>query len=354
MKHSKLLAVFTTVILSLAALGALAGCAQQQTYTPPENSPVINTPSLIKEGVLTVGVDTSNAPLAGTASSSGKIVGIDVDVASALADELGLKVEFVDVGSDGASALSDGKVDVVMGVNKSTEDGSFWVSDEYLPTSIALFSSSSSTQVPSSSSSSKFGAQASSTSSWAVTNQFENATLDTSGDLNSVFAGLSKGSVDYVAADVVKGMYSASRQDMSVSIVALMQSVSGYGVGVSDSKTELKQAISDALSTITSNGVVDVIECKWLGADLDLSSVPMTDAASAAISSNADAATTDNTPDAAADANASTGAETEQSGDQAAEQATATEASTETAAASDTASESSESGSTEASAQEAA
>lgn len=289
MKRLHLLAVATALAASMFALLAMSGCAQQETYTPPELSPVVNTPALSEEGVLRVGVDTSNAPLAGTTSSSGKIVGIDVDVASALADQLGLKVEFVDVGNDAATALKDGKVDIVMGVNKATADGSFWVSDEYLPTSIALFAKDSTAKAPSSDSDATIAAQVSSTSAWAVTNQFESATLDTNNDIKSCFDALSSGSADYVAADAVKGLYSANREEVKTTIVALMQSLSGYGIGVLDSNNDLKQAVSDALSTITSNGVVGVIEMKWFGETLDLSSVSLTDSAQAAVASAASA-----------------------------------------------------------------
>ena len=86
---------------------------------------------------LRVGVNTENPPLAGM--GSGKIIGIDVDIAAALADELGLKLSVVDVGSDPAGALANGTVDVVLGIDDSASDGDFWRSASYLPTGIALF-----------------------------------------------------------------------------------------------------------------------------------------------------------------------------------------------------------------------
>lgn len=294
MKRLKLVAGFAAVVACLAALVALSGCTQSQSYTPPEQSPVVNTPTIGTEGTLYVGVDTTNAPLAGTTSTGGKIVGIDVDVASALADELGLKVKFVDVGSDAASALNDGTVDIVMGVNKSTADGSFWVSDEYIPTTVALFTKSSNSSVPTNDQQPKVAAQVSSTSAWAVTNEFENGTLTTTNDLKSAFDALTDGQVDYVASDAVKGLYSASRDELDVHIVAAMQTVSGYGIGVLDSNATLKQAVSDALSSISSDGVINVIETKWLGTPLDLSTVPATEGAKNATAIPSEVSNSDN------------------------------------------------------------
>ena len=70
----------------------LAGCSSQQSYTPPEKSATVSSPAIGKSGTLRVGVNAGSPPLAGSPSSSSKIVGIDVDVAAALADQLGLKL----------------------------------------------------------------------------------------------------------------------------------------------------------------------------------------------------------------------------------------------------------------------
>ena len=119
MKHLKRFAACCAAAVCCAAMLLLAtGCQQQQeSYTPPEATPAVSKPVIAQEGVLRVGVNANNAPLAGQPSSSTKIVGIDVDMAAALADQLGLKLEVTDVGTEAASALSSGKVDLVMGVS---------------------------------------------------------------------------------------------------------------------------------------------------------------------------------------------------------------------------------------------
>ena len=58
--------------------------------------------------------------------------------------------------------------------------------------------------------------------------------------------------------------------------MALMQQPSGYCIGVLDTNSDLKQAISDALAALSGNGVVSLIETKWLGTTLDLSTLPLT------------------------------------------------------------------------------
>ncbi len=60
-------------------------------------------------------------------------------------------------------------------------------------------------------------------------------------------------------------------------IVALMQQPGGYGVGVSmRTPISSKRSQDGALAALTDGGTVGVIETKWLGTALDLSSTPLT------------------------------------------------------------------------------
>ena len=259
----------------------LAGCSSQQSYTPPEKSATVSSPAIGKSGTLRVGVNAGSPPLAGSPSSSSKIVGLDVDVAAALADPLGVKLEIVDVGTDPEAALKEGKDDVAMGIG-SEIDVSFWRSPAYLPKGVALFSTSATATVPTKASSPKIAAQVSSTSSWQVTNEFGQDALVSENDLKSAFAALADGSAQYVAADAVIGMYAAHSGDYDAQIVALMQQPGGYCVGVLEANTELQAAVKDALAALTDGGIVSVIEKKWLGTDIDASSLPLTTGASSA------------------------------------------------------------------------
>ena len=114
---------------AMALAFAMTGCSTDSTYEPETKTPQVQSPTIKEAGVLRVGVNTGRAPLAGM--SGNKIVGVDVDVAAAIADSLGLKLSIVDTGSDPEGALKDGSVDIVLGIDKSSTDGSFWKSDSY-------------------------------------------------------------------------------------------------------------------------------------------------------------------------------------------------------------------------------
>lgn len=282
---------------------AMTGCSTDSTYEPETKTPQVQSPTIKEAGVLRVGVNTGRAPLAGM--SGNKIVGIDVDVAAAIADSLGLKLSIVDTGSDPEGALKDGSVDIVLGIDKSSTDGSFWKSDSYLPTGIALFAMSENAAVPTATTGAKFAAQVSSTSAWAVMNEFGDTSLTSTSSPKEAFAALSSGQVQYVAADAVIGRYYANGSNINASIIALMQQPSGYCVGVLDSNSDLKTAIANAVSSLNSNGVMSVIQSKWLGGNMDLSSVKLTAGATSGAKAKSDSTTNGATSTDAASAGAS-------------------------------------------------
>ena len=263
--------VLVCAIVACACL-VLAGC-QPQSYTPQAKEPTVSASALGQPGTLRVGVNSASAPLAGQTASSARIVGIDVDVAAYLADQLGCKVEIVDVGTEPEKALKNKTVDIVLGVDASDTDTNFWKSETYLDTSVALFGTANESAIPTTDSKPKIAAQASSKSSWRVTNLFGEDSLVVQGDLKSAFDALSSGSARYDAADAVIGTYVAFSNGDNDKIVALLQDPTGYCAAVDASNTELQGAISSAMNKLVSGGMMSIIEEKWLGTTLNLNSI---------------------------------------------------------------------------------
>ena len=265
------IAVLCAALLCLSAV--LAGCSSGDTYKPELKESTLSSSALGEEGVLRVGVNTSNPPLAGQTTD---IVGIDVDVAASIADELGLKLQVVDVKNDAADALEKGEIDIAMGIESSNED-KVWRSENYLTTGVALFSTKSDADVPKKGDDDlKIAAQGSSMSAYAVTNQFGKKALSSSADLQSAFNELSAGDVSFVAADAIIGSYAAYTSGMSVNIIAMAQKPTGYVIACSKKNDDLQSAISSTLETLQKGGVIGAIEKRWLGTSLNVSELPLT------------------------------------------------------------------------------
>ena len=136
-------------------------------------------------------------------------------------------------------------------------------------------------------------------------NEFGDTSLTSTSSPKEAFAALSSGQVQYVAADAVIGKYYANGSNINASIFALMQQPSGYCVGVLDSNSDLKTAIANAVSSLNSNGVMSVIQSKWLGGNMDLSSVKLTAGATSGAKAKSDSTANGATSTDAASAGAS-------------------------------------------------
>lgn len=268
----RLRTVFFVCLTAVLSAFALTGCTSSQEQGIPQTStPSISTPAIANDGVLRVGVNAQNAPFA--YQNSNKVVGLDVDVAASVADQLGLKLELVDVGSDPTSALDDGSADVVMDIDSNGANlNDYWVSDPYIQSAPALFATTQNGD-PNNPGDQSIAVQTNSYASTLVSNQYGSNVLSYSNDIADAFQELSDGNVQYVACDAVIGTYINYTKNSGAHIVSLLEDDSGYSFACAKDNTDLSNAIKDALSTIQSNGVMSVLQNKWFGTDIDLSSI---------------------------------------------------------------------------------
>lgn len=219
--------------------------------------------SLIADGVLTVGVQTSSSAPMLVSSMDGTYTGYDADMAYAIADQLGLAVSFVPI-SNAATATAEGACDIAMDT-RVADAGNVTIAGSYAETATAFFHKGSATTVSKADLAGKsVGVQGGSASKQllgrsdlAVNQQdFEN--------LNSAFEALEDGSVDYVLCDACSGAYLQGLYD-DISIAGTIDAPASVGIAVSSQNAELAQVVKGAVDAISSNGVTDVLRGKWLG-----------------------------------------------------------------------------------------
>lgn len=270
-------------VCALSMVCMLSACDNpfnKQTYVPESKSAQVSSPTIGLDGTLRVGVNSTNPPLAGQSS---KIVGIDVDIAAAIADEWGLKLEISNVGSDPLTSLQNGEIDLALGYDTASTNASLAKTSSYIQKGIALFSLDKSAQLPTDGS--VIAAQTSTMSAWAVTSQYEKCTLQNESDLKTAFSDLSSNTAQYVAADALVGTYAANSAGVTAYIVAMMQQPSGYCAVTLAKNTDLQNKLNTTLTTLKSQGIIDVIEEKWLGTTISLDSVTLTPGAKSSTTS---------------------------------------------------------------------
>lgn len=273
----RLLAV--TLVLALAF--AMAGCKKEPEE--PVLDPKIAPPVIGTAGVLTVGVDLSYPPFAGT--DEGQNAGIDVDVAAAIAERLGLKVELVDITpNEMASALNEGTVDVMFGgisitdaVLADTSTAGSYLIDGPGMFSIVPTDSVATTLTAADLPGKRVAAQKESPAFWTLEADYGEGYATGYATLKEAFEALAAGNADVVIGDAAVGAYIA-RDFENVAFVGQFGAAEPLGVVVKKDATELETAIREALDALAADGTLDTIRSKWLG-DLPALEVPVAETA---------------------------------------------------------------------------
>ncbi len=231
-------------------------------------SPVVSDSALKKAGTLVVGIPLTQTVPFSASSEQGELVGLSVDTAHALADELGIaSISFVSVG-DVESALED-QCDIVIGVEPD-DVTTTTVLGPYAQSATGVFTRGD-VSVPidaSDLSGASVGVQEGSVS--AVTLEGYELEVDRAHftSLNEAFDALEEGAVEYVICDAYAGAY----------LAAIYSDVSFAGtlddptlVGVSAANAELEDAVRTALETLQTGGLNIVARASWVGDLPDLS-----------------------------------------------------------------------------------
>ena len=295
-KHSKNKGICTVLVILSVAVFALCGLSacqipRLQMNSQVDNSlePKVSSGSTMHSGILTVGVNTSNSPYGGT-NSNGETVGLDVDIAAAVAQELGLSLQIVDVNSNGRNALNNSQVDVAFGLSKTGTSDKVSYTDSYISDGPALFclkgsepASIESVASEAAAGTAKILVQADTTSAMKVQETVGVDKIIAEPTIQAAFDALESGEQKYLVADAVIGDYFARNYDNVVRYGFLGADCVTpiYAVTLSSNK-ELSAEVSSAVSTIAKNGVLRVITAKWLGTDaatllpgkVDLSKLP--------------------------------------------------------------------------------
>lgn len=237
--------------------------AEAREQRRSELMPTVSDEELVTPGTLTVGVRaTGSAPLLMTTDEGG-YQGIDVDIAYALADELGLgSVEFVSV-----SSVSDGvrTCDVVMGVDADEEGCT--VVGSYAQSALGVFGAGDVPSVPISASDlsgATVGVQSGSASQATLSDLDLGCSEQTFSNLNEAFDALAAGTVDYVVCDAYAGAYLATAYD-GVSFAGTLDDPLSVGVAVASGATSLRGSVQMALDEIQDNGVAQIGKARWVG-----------------------------------------------------------------------------------------
>lgn len=229
--------------------------------------------SLLNDGVITFATSPDFPPFENL-DDNGDYVGLDIEIAKAVADQLGLECEFVTLQFDAIipAIAAGGQADA--GISGFTVDPEraeqIDFSDTYYTDnlSIAVMGDSEITSdnvdEMLNDSSMIIAVQTGTTGETYAQENFPNATTQGYGNSTDAFAAMASGQADAVITNsaVVEQMLADAYSDAN--IVSSIATGEEYAIVVSKDNPELTEAINEALANLQADGTIDDLIAEYL------------------------------------------------------------------------------------------
>lgn len=245
---------------------AACGAAPKTATTDPIKS----------AGVLRVGTEGVYAPYSfHDASQGGQLAGYDVDVARAVADKLGVRVEFVETSWDSIfAALEADRFDVVANEVTITDErkAKYDLSEPYSIAEGVIVTRKDDNSIKSLADLKGKRAAESPTSNWAEVARKAGAEIESVDGFTQAISVLNDGRVDVVVNDSITVLaYQAEHPDAPIKVAAKTGEQSDQAFAARKDSGLLPE-LNEALSELRADGTLTKISDKYL--DVDLSKGP--------------------------------------------------------------------------------
>ena len=262
-----------TMLVGVIALTGCGGDTTEPTTDEANNQsePASTTATDLKtvtEGVLTMSTNAAFPPYEST-DDSGNVVGIDADIAAAIAEKLGLKLQIDDMDFDGAlAAPQSGKSDIVMAGVTVNEDRLLTLdfTESYATGVQVVIVPEGSDVTLDNLGEQQIGTQRGTTGYIYCTDDYGEDHVVAYDDAIAAVKALNNGQIDCVVID------SAPAQELvkanpGLTILDTEYVTEDYAIGVAKGNTALLDAVNGALKELVEDGTVQSIIDKYIPAD---------------------------------------------------------------------------------------
>ena len=269
----KILSVLLAFVMVLSLGAMFAACVPEDANdTTAADTTVADTtaaPDTTEKPVLKMGTNAYFQPY--EFYEGEKIIGIDAEIAAAIAEKLGMELQIVDMEFDSIlTAVNEGSVDFGMAGMTITEDRllevDFSISYANGVQAIIVPENSPITSVDdlyAEGASYKVGVQLGTTGDIYATDDFGSENVTTSSNGNEAVLALIGGSVDCVIIDnePAKALVAANS---GLKILETSYADEDYAIAVKKGNSELLEKINDAIMELTEDGTIAAIVAKYI------------------------------------------------------------------------------------------
>ena len=259
----------TTLALSAAVL-ALSACGSSDGSSDPSTAGGVSE-SVQEDGVLRVGTEGTYSPFSFHDPATNELTGYDVDVITAVADELGLEVEFAEVPWDAIFAgLEAGRYDVVANQVSITPERleTYDFSTPYTVSTGAIVTRADDSSVTSLEDVSGKTTAQSATSNWAEIATGAGARVEAVEGFTQAITLLQQGRVDLTINDDLAVLnYLETTGDTTVKIAGETDDQTQQAFAFTRDSA-LVDDVDQALTDLRADGRLAEISQEWFGADV--------------------------------------------------------------------------------------
>lgn len=267
---------FKRALVAVTGIGLVA-CSNQQQAKPTDTQ---SWSDIEKSGKITIGFDNTFAPM-GFEDTSGKNVGFDIDLATAVFDSYGITIDWQAIDWDlKEKELNNGNIDLIWNGYSATDARREIVlfSNRYIASDQVLVTKKSSDITAISDMKGKIlGTQAGS-SGYQLFNDEPKVLKDLVADgdarqyatFNEALIDLKNDRIDGILIDQIYANYYLTQEGILKDYTILTPSYTGeaFAVGARKSDSLLVEKINKAFKELYDNGTFTKLSEKWFGADI--------------------------------------------------------------------------------------
>ncbi|MBO0596873.1 amino acid ABC transporter substrate-binding protein [Nesterenkonia sp. E16_7] len=269
--------LLTTLALSAAAALTLASCgggdeAQQDGASAEEPASGLTLEEVQESGTLTVGTEGTYRPFSFHEGGAGDLTGYDVEIVTAVAQELGVEAEFEETQWDAMFAgLDSARFDVIANQVSITEDReeSYLFSAPYTVSNGVVVTLAENEEITS------FEDLEGATTAQSLTSNWNELARESGAEVEAVEGWaqsvtlLEQGRVDATINDKLTYLdYQETEGNENIKIAAETEDQSQSALTFRQGSESLVEAVDEALATLSEDGTLTEISEKYFGADV--------------------------------------------------------------------------------------